>query len=340
MKLEGLIPNHFENFILNTLIVESESLKKNPTEDPYIRHNLVLCPKKITKDTPVVIYLSGFSGDGWKNFSFNRFESNTSQDIDLWTTESLIPPALYVFVNAWTKWGGSQFINSNGFGNYENYIIHDLIFEIKKQYSEISESKNWIVFGGSSGGYGALHLGTRYPNLFQKIVALAPDSLFEVSLLPEIYKFLPYIQEIGGFSEFEKKYKEGLLKYSHEVLFGILNFVAMTYCYAPVLPSAEENPYFLMPIKDNGDVNEVVWQEWLKHDPVRFLPFRHNEIEKLKSIRIYTGHKDEHGLQYGSRKIVEILKTMNVDFLYQELAGTHRSLGAFRKQALIESLQF
>lgn len=334
MKLEGLIPYHFNNFNLNTLVIDSESLKKNPLGDTSIRHNFVMSPKKIDSSTPVIFYLSGFSSDGWKNFSFNRFETNTVQDIDQWTTKGVIKPALYVFVNAWTKWGGSQFINSHGFGNYEDYIVKELVTEIKKEYPEVSKSE-WTVFGGSSGGYGALHLGTKHPESFQNIVALAPDSAFNISLLPEIYKFLPYLKEVGGVKAFGEKLNQGLIKYPGDIYFGLMNFVAMTACYAPLKASGAAFD-FEFPISETGELNSRVWQEWIKHDPVEFIPFRKTNVEKLKVINIYTGNKDEHGLQYGSRRLEEILRGMRANISYTELAGTHRSLGSFREQALVD----
>ena len=125
-----------------------------------------------------------------------------------------------------------------------------------------------------------------------------------------------------------------------------MNFVAMTACYAPLSAdrnvnanqslSSKSNLDFEFPISETGDLNLKVWSEWLKHDPVEFLPLRKSKIESLNSIRIYTGNKDEHGLQYGSRKIIDILKTMNVNSKYTELSGTHRSLSQFRCQALMD----
>ena len=76
----------------------------------------------------------------------------------------------------------------------------------------------------------------------------------------------------------------------------------------------------------------------MKYDPVHFLPSRKQNIEKLNSVRIYTGSKDEYGLQYGSRRLEIILKSMSVNSKYTELPGTHRSLGDYRCQALTELL--
>lgn len=342
MKLDGLFPFALQNYDFKTLLIESQCLASNPLGDLSQRANTVLCPKELTADTPVIFYLSGYSSDGWKNFSFGRFENNLVQDIDQWTTEGHFKPAVFVFVNAWTRWGGSQFINSMATGEYENYIVQELVPEVKKQFPKVENPERWIVFGGSSGGYGALHLASKYPQVFSHAVALAPDSLFEVSLLPEIYKYLPYLKEVGGLEVFYEKYKQGQIKWSHDIQFGVLNLAAMTCCYAPQIidqkkPAAVESlDDFLFPISDNGKLDSKIWNEWLKHDPIQFLNERKKQVKQLKSVLVFTGNKDEYGLQYGSRQIYNLLTSFDVNVNYTELPGTHRNIDKFRLPALMD----
>ncbi len=330
----GLEPFELKHFNFKTLIVHSETLKNNPLNDNPIRNNPILYPKDIQTDTPVVFMLSGFGSDAWKNFSFGGFEDNLAQQIDQWTGENLVPPAVYIFVNAWTKWGGSQFINSLGAGHYEDYILKDLVKTFKIACPEVAQSKNWIVMGGSSGGYGALNLGSKYPEVFPRIVALAPDSFFTVSLLAEIYKYLPYLVDFSGLNGFTKAYTSGQVKLPDAILFGLLNLVAMTTCYAP----QDSKGQLQFPIDQFGFVDANVWSKWLEHDPLQFLPKREKQLKKLTSIHIYTGDKDEYGLQYGSRQMHELFNTMNLKCSYSELKGTHRSIKNFRQQALVDVL--
>ncbi len=338
MLIDGLVPFELRNFKLQTLKIDSQFLKSNPLGDPSARYQNLLVPLEMNASTPVIFMLSGFSSDGFKNFSFNRFENTTAEDIDQWTSDRLIKPALYVFLNAWTKWGGSQFINSKGAGQYEDYIIQEIVTEIMNQFEVSKESLDWYLFGGSSGGYGALHLGTKYPEIFSNIVALAPDCFFESSLLPEVYKYLPYIKEIGGIESLKKSHEQGLLRWPNDIFFGVMNLVAMASCYAPIHDHEESNFNYQFPIDDLGFVNSEIWSEWLKHDPIYFLPERKTKIKELKSIHMMTGNKDEHSLQYGSRQIESILKKMSANIIYTELNGTHKSLSQFRKQALSKIL--
>ena len=334
MIIEGLHPFELKHFNFKTLSIESRALKNNPLGDSCQRKQFILHPKKINPNTPVIFYLSGFASDAWKNFSFQGFDSSTAEEFDQWTDEKLIPPAVYVFVNAWTKFGGSQFINSDGAGQYEDYIMQEIVPAFKKALPELADSKNWIIMGGSSGGYGAIHLGSKFQDVFPHVVALAPDSFFDVSLKPEIYKYLPYLKELGGVKGFAKKLDENLVKVPGDIMFGLKNLIAMTTCYAPVDSKGE----FKFPVKDNGNIDESIWSEWLKHDPIHFLSERHENLKRLKAFKIFTGDKDEHGLQYGSRQIDEICKKINPNSSYTELSGTHRNIKQFRCQALQEVL--
>lgn len=330
MIIDGLHPFQLKSFFLKTLSFKSQSLLNNPLNDPADRFVPVLVPKDLNSKTPIIFYLSGFASDGWKNMSFNRFEQNTAQQIDQWTTDRTLPQAVYVFVSAWTKWGGSQFINSVGCGSYQDYIIKDLVVEFKRHFPDSSVNKNWIIMGGSSGGYGALYLSSKFPEVFKHVIAIAPDSLFDVSLLPELYKYLPYLDEFGGLKNFIKALDEGDVKYPDHILFGLRNIIAMTLCYAPV----DSDMNFKMPIDKSGKVIVDVWSEWLKYDPIRFLSLRKKSLAQLNSIRLYAGNKDEYGLQYGARQIHKLLNSLGINSEYFEKSGTHRDINKFRLQAL------
>lgn len=337
MLLDNLIPYNLKSFDFSTVKVESKELQGNPLGDPTIRLNMVLKPKNTNDVQEVVFILSGYGGDGFKNFSFKPFEYNLVQDIDRWTSEKIIPAAYYVFVNAWTKWGGSQFINSKGAGNYENYIVKELLPEFKKSLSISIGELRFSVFGGSSGGYGALHLASQYPEVFTKAVAQAPDSFFKLSLLPEIYKNLPYIYEKESLEHIYKELQSGRLRWSSSTTFSVLNLIAMASCYAPLDPKSKYKYSF--PINRLGILDKKIWQEWERHDPLRFLKDRKTNIKKLEKIIICTGDKDEYSLQYGSRQIETILNDMGAKISYTELPGTHRSISKFREKTLIDLLK-
>jgi enterochelin esterase-like enzyme len=76
----------------------------------------------------------------------------------------------------------------------EKVIIKDLIPHIDSAYRTINDRKSRAIEGMSMGGYGALRLGFKYPELFGVVSALAP-SITEMKDEPD------EVQENYGFDE-------------------------------------------------------------------------------------------------------------------------------------------
>ena len=66
----------------------------------------------------------------------------------------------------------------------EQVIIKDLIPHIDGTYRTIAQKEGRGIEGHSMGGYGALHLGLEYPNLFGAISAVAPSILRDMGAEP------------------------------------------------------------------------------------------------------------------------------------------------------------
>lgn len=316
------------HFQIETLKIESSILKNNPLNDSAVRYNPLLLPRA---EGPwrVVMVLAGFTGNAPYYFNAKFNEQNSIQVIDQAFARGEAPEALYVFVDALTSWGGSQFINSAATGNYEDYIMLEVIPALKELYPVSLKTQDWCITGGSSGGYGALHLGSRYPETFGWVAAIAPDSFFEASLLPELYHALPLWA----------KYKESGTKALEELRNGkltknrnwhtLLNAFGMAACYGPV----GTNGNFQFPLDIySGEKIPALWNQWLSKDPLHFLPQRLENLKKLSGIYMDVGTKDNFHLQYGSRQISKILMSAEVDHDYVEFDGNHFDLAERRPE--------
>lgn len=318
----------FQNFDLQTLVIESIALKHNPLGDSATRRCPVMVPKGTApaQGWPVVLMLSGFTGNGTQSFNTKSFEIGSPMVLDQAVDKGEAPRALFVFVDAMTKWGGSQFIDSEGMGHYETFVSQELTAAIHLKFNASASSSRWCVMGGSSGGYGALHLATKFPDRFGFAVALAPDSFFEASLLPELRTALPIIRRMGGVTAVNAELLSGKLM-KRKDWHVILNVVAMGLCYAPI-----ENGEPVWPIDpESGLVVQTVWAEWTKHDPLEFL--RSRSVEKTVGIYLDVGGRDQFQLQYGTRQIRDLLKSRNVNVHYVGFEGTHFDLGERRGPA-------
>ncbi len=309
-----------KQFDIQTLVIDSDELKKNPLKDSHQRFNLVLKPKNYNdkKSYNLMIVLSGFTSNGTKYFGHKPFEKNYPQTLDEWCFEKKVDDCIVVFIDAFTFWGGSQFINSPLVGNYENYIIKEVLPKIHELFNISKHAKDICVTGGSSGGYGALHLGSNHPHIFGKVAAIAPDCDFALSLLPEIYHALPLIEKWGGLKKIKEELKSGAFfrrRESHTVI----NVIAMAHCYSSAKSGQPKFPFSLK----MGELITKEWKHWLKHDPIHFVKKRKKNIEQLSGIYLEVGKYDQFNLQYGARKLKNILKNYKVKLNYKEFNGNH-----------------
>src|SRR5256884_2696359 len=62
------------------------------------------------------------------------------------------PPAIVVYVDAWTAYGGSQFVDSHGTGRYHSYLCDEVVPWVDAHYRTVASSACRAIMGKSSGG--------------------------------------------------------------------------------------------------------------------------------------------------------------------------------------------
>src|SRR3954465_888912 len=102
------------------LEIESEILRDNPLGDPHVRPLWVYVPPAYDAEPdrrfPSIYLIQGMTGqlDMWQTRP--AFRPSPPERIARLFAEEDCPPALVVAVDAWTSYGGSQFIDSPGTG--------------------------------------------------------------------------------------------------------------------------------------------------------------------------------------------------------------------------------
>lgn len=332
-----------KNFTIETLTIQSRSLKNNPLNDPSERRNPVLVPLagrpghhsssgKTHSALPLIFLLSGFGGNGSKNIADKGFEKNTAQLIDDLVTAKAAPRAVYVFVDAWTTWGGSQFLNSSAVGHYEDYFVKELLPAVQEAFH--TDSSRVALIGASSGGYGSLHLSSTYPQSFPYAAALAPDSDFAMSYKEDILKAAPLAAKHTPRELLERHRNGEILKLKNG--FSILNALAMSAIYSPVKsPKTKPSADFMFPLNlEIGEWDPQIFKSWLAKDPLHFLPKRRKNLAELKGLFIEAGNQDEFHLYFGARKIHKILNELEIKHHFHEFKGGHFEMNSPRARAL------
>ena len=299
---------------------ESSVLKFNPLKDPYNREIIVYLPPNYSqsqsKGFPALFGLSGFGGNGRTFFNLDPLSENIEERMNRLISENKCGPMILVIPDCFTKFGGNQYINSTATGRYEDYIVNELIPFIQNHYN-ISSFGLW---GKSSGGYGSLVLGMRYPGIFKAIACHSGDAAFEYCYLPDFPSAYTSFKEAGGIKNwFDQFWNKANKKQKKD--FVALNILGMAAHYSPDSTSqlGVKLPFDI----ETGELNDEIWKMWKKWDPVNMINYYQDNLKKLNCLYLDCGTKDEFNLYIGARIINQKLEKMNIKHHYEEFDGGH-----------------
>lgn len=302
---------------------ESDVLKDNALGDPHVREVPVYLPPAALdgERLPVVFLLAGFTGRGQSMLETHPWRGGAVRAFDRGLKESGDKGAVLVMPDAFTKYGGSQYVNSEATGRYADYVAVELPRFVDELYPTRPGSRG--VAGKSSGGFGALHLAMTKPGVFGAAASISGDCAFELPLGHEIVGAGRALLASGGdprpwLEEFAE---------SHDLSgdgHAAINVIAMSACYAP---SGDSAWGFDLPFDpDTCERREDVWRRFLEFDPVVACEEHADALRALKWLYVEAGRKDEFGLQFGARRLVRACRRLGIDVEHAEHDGGHFGL--------------
>jgi len=310
---------------LERLVVESEVLTSNPLGDPARRPLYVYRAPGAGEagPVPVVYVIQGFTGqlDAWLNHE--PFEPSGIERYDRMFATSDTPPALLVFVDAWTSLGGSQFLNSPATGAYMDYLCDEVVPFVDGRYPTAGDRDRRGIAGKSSGGYGAMVVPMLRPDVFGALASHAGDALFECSMLSRF----PHVARAMR-DHFDSSYEVFFekLREAPQFDFGRFGEAIELYAYACAYSPDPANPTGppLMPFDlRTGRLNEAVWQRWLEHDPVRMVAGHAEALRSMRRIYLDAGRSDEAFLDLGAQAVSDELTAHGIEHTLELFDGRH-----------------
>ncbi len=307
---------------------KSNVLKGNPLKDPFKRKVLVYLPPSYNtgkKKYPVMYLIAGFTGYGALNMNLAPFSENIQQRLDRLIKTKAIKEMIVVMPDCFTKYGGSQYVNSTATGRYEDYMVKEIVPFIDRNFRTLQQASSRCIIGKSSGGYGAMWLAMRNPDTFGLMATHSGDSAFEYCYMEHFAEFVVLIQKYGkghkaveNFIRTEINNKQPKSGDFH----NIINTIGMSACYSPNPKRKEYN--FDLPFDIyTGEIIPQVWKKWLDFDPVRKVSKYKTNLKKLKLIYVDCGIKDEFKLQAGARIFCDKLKKNGIKYIHREFNGGH-----------------
>lgn len=308
---------------------ESKVLKNNPLGDAHVRDVLVYIPPDYdeSKNYPTVYALTGFTGRGRMMLNDSAFTPNFAERMDKLILSKTIKPMLAVLPDCFTHYGGSQYINSSATGNYEDYLIKEIVPFVDENFRTIKDKSARAVMGKSSGGYGALVLAMHHADTFGLACSTSGDAYFEHCYLPDIPKAFRAIK--GSPQKFVEKFWDEEAKKGKDDFSG-LNIIGMSACYSPNGDSFDL-PFDL----ETGEIRREIWAKWLEHDPVRLAEKHSENLKSLKLLYIDAGTRDEFALDLGAKILCAKLKNLGVPHIHEEFDDGHFNI-AYRQNRSLE----
>lgn len=302
----------------------SEVLKDNPCGDPAVRTVPVYLPpgydEEPDKRYPVLFCLTGFTGRGVMYMNEDGWTPNLPQRMDRLIASGRSRPMILVMPDCFTRFGGSQYINSAATGRYEDHLVRELVPWADASFRTRKDRRG--VMGKSSGGFGAITLGMRHPELFHAVACHSGDMAFEYCYLPDFPKCLNGLEKAGGVRTFLERFDASLKKKSEDL--AVLNILAMAACYSPD-PAVEHRFHLPFDMK-TGRILEDVWARWLAWDPVRIAGRHLDALGRLRGLFIDCGTRDEWNLHLGARMLAEQLRNAGVPFEHHEFDDGHMQI--------------
>jgi len=287
------------------LEIESDALRGNPLGDPHVRTLHVWSPEG-DGPFPSVYVIQGMTGmvDAW--FNVAPFVPSYPDEV-----ARLAPEAVVVLVDAFTAYGGSQFVDSPGTGRYHTYLCDEVVPFVDERFPTLADAAHRGIAGKSSGGYGAMITPLLRPDLFGALATHAGDALFECCYQPEFPATARALRDKydGSFDRFWQSFREDRAAWTDRDDAIVMNTYAMAACY-----SANEDGTVDLPFDvDTGELRADVWERWLAWDPVRMAPEREEVLRGLRAIWIDAGRSDEYFLDLGATAFHRTLLDAGVD---------------------------
>ena len=318
-------------------VIDSELLWGNPLGDPAERPLWVYLPPGYPDQDrrfPSVYLLPGYGGSVASWARRPVFGRTVLEMIDEAFATGQAPQAVVVSVDGWTRYGGSQYVDSNGTGRYHSYLCEEIVRYVDDRYRTIADRDHRAVLGASSGGFGALVACMLRPDVFGGCASHAGDAFYEVAYQPRLPEVVRSLRSWDGdimawWTDFQARWPDG--RPAERILQYVLGVSA---CFSPGPGGAP-----VLPVDTRtGEIQPDAWQRWLDWDPVRMIPRHVDQLRSMRGVWIDAGSEDEFFLDLGAQALHRVLAAsgMASDALHFDIVpgADHDAIGRRQVRSL------
>jgi S-formylglutathione hydrolase FrmB len=299
---------------IDELTIVSAVLRDNPLGDPHERPVWVQLPAGYDEESdrhyPVVYVLTGFGGQINRWRVREPYQQPLPELVDQMMADPDVRPVIVVYVDSWTAYGGSQFVDSPATGRYHTHLCDEIVPFVDSRYRTTADKDHRALAGKSSGGYGAMISPMLRPDLFGAFATHAGDALYETCYLREFPTAARALREYDGdIWRFWRDFttRAPFTKGSDMILWVFLGIAA---CF-----SADSDGTVHLPFDaSTGRVRDDIWERWLAWDPVRMIEQDDyaDAMRSMRAIWIDAGTSDDYFLDLGAQAFNDGLRRLGV----------------------------
>ena len=158
--------------------VSSPGLAGNVVGDSPVRRTLVYLPpsyqRDLTRRYPVLYLLHGATSlpQEWVDGSYQGLDLRVA--LDSLISASAIPELIVVMPDANNKLEAGFYANSPATGNWEDFVVQDLVGHVDRRYRTDARASKRALVGHSMGGFGAFNIGFDHSDVFGYVYVISP----------------------------------------------------------------------------------------------------------------------------------------------------------------------
>jgi S-formylglutathione hydrolase FrmB len=228
---------------------------------------------------------------------------------DLIGTKKILPVIVVKPDGSTGPWGGSCYTNSELYGDFEDYIVFDLIKFIDSAYNTNTSRKARAIMGHSTGAFGAMKLALKHPDVYCSVVANSGPLDFK-----HFSDWIPMIlAENGG----------PPVRLYNPYCTTTMYWTYIFYTYAGAFsPNLNNSPYKVdFPIDSVGNWIDSVWNRWALHDPLLLA----RNITPSSDLTIFfdCGIYDEYKMYNSNKAFADTLDKLGLSYEFLSFNGSH-----------------
>lgn len=299
--------------------VHSQALEGNLLGDSADRSVIVYLPPSYdtapTKHYPVVYLLHPYLRHNtvWTDGCYQGFR--VKDVLDSLITAGIVREMIIAMPDAYNLYQGSFYTNSPVTGHWEDFITRDLVAYIDSTYRTFQNAASRGIAGHSMGGYGALTLGMRHPEVYRAIYGMSAALGRNFDLAQQDSASWAITLNLKGMQDF--------------LAAGVPSQVTIAGA-AAFSPNPNRPPFYVdFPFEFvNGQLKQVepVVNRWRKSNPLEVLDQYRSNLLQMRGIGFDVGTSDQSkGIPVSTRTLHQALTKAGIPHVFEEYDGGHNN---------------